>query len=113
MRSRLIMTSVVSLALAGAPGWVPSASAQPVPMQSEARSGMVHYIVPVVVGVVIGALVVPMVMPAVVPATLQPAVAMAPAAAATATAWTWHSMITMPAVIGGVAGGLVGYAVAR
>jgi hypothetical protein len=97
-------------------------------MRANTGPGPAGYVVPIVVGVVLGALVVPMVFPMMtevaalegVGGAAAPVAAVAPEAvpavatpAATATAWTWQSVVTLPVVIGGVAGGLLGYAVAR
>ena len=80
-------------------------SAPLAPQKAEAE------VLPVVVGVVAGAIVWPYLVPAA-------AVAEAPAAAAgwgwnEAASWQWQHALAMPAVVGGIIGGLLGYAVGR
>jgi hypothetical protein len=113
------MALVASLALAAAPIHVPTASAQtPMPVQVKTGGGASSYVLPVVIGVVIGAIAVPMLVTAVTDMTMMgaaPAAAPAGAAAAAAPAagWTWHTVLTMPEVIGGVVGGIAGYSFSR
>ncbi len=128
MKPRLIITGVLSFALLGAPVFAQGAAAQQTPPAAEQSSSEADYVVPIVVGVVFGALAWPLVAPAaaitadnvvgaggarVVAARAAPIAGAAAAPAAAAAAWTWRSVVAAPAVVGGLIGGLLGYAVVR
>jgi hypothetical protein len=128
MKSRLIITGILSFALVGAPVLVPGACAQQIPLPSAQGSNEADYVVPIVIGVVLGALAWPLAAPAAaitadnvvaaagagaVAARAAPIAGAAAAPAAAAAAWTWRSALAMPAVVGGLIGGLLGYTAAR
>jgi hypothetical protein len=127
MKSRGVVTAILALALVGAPVLVPDASAQQIPPTSTQDNSEADYVVPIIIGVMLGALAWPLVAPAAVitadnvvaaggaggvVARAAPIAGAAAAPAAAAAAWTWRSALAMPAVIGGLVGGLLGYAAA-
>jgi len=128
MIPRLIATGTLSLALLGAPVFAQAAAAQQTPSASEQSSSEADYVVPIVIGVLFGALAWPLVAPAAaitadnvvaaggagaVAARAAPVARAAAAPAAAAAAWTWRSVLATPAVVGGLIGGLAGYAATR